>query len=149
METFASAVSFSIWPVPVGYLLPCPSTRSGESQSVEKAVLRLLRINCSLTAVPVSFFHVTKNHRRQEGTIHSAQSVVYPERANIFLGGSKSLTRASRRTDRTAPPISTSNSTSSHTPPISASSSIFSSFGRGRPLTGAGHYDRQPPRFAT
>ena len=82
METFASAVSFSIWPVPVGYLLPCPSTRSGESQSVEEAVLRLLRINCSLTAVPVSFFHVTKNHRRQEGTIHSAQSVVYPEMKN-------------------------------------------------------------------
>ena len=44
--------------ISVGYLLPCPSTRSGESQSVEEAVLRLLRINCSLSAVPAGSMDV-------------------------------------------------------------------------------------------
>jgi hypothetical protein len=107
-----------------GYLLPCPSTRSGKSQSVEETVLRSLRINCSLTTVPGPFFHVTKTHRRQEGTTLSAQSVVYPERANICLGGPKSPTRASRRTGRTAPPTPASNSMSFHTPPTSASNSM-------------------------
>ena len=43
--TSASNSMFPFRTVTGGYFLPRPSTRSGKSQSVEEAVLRLLRIN--------------------------------------------------------------------------------------------------------